>query len=202
MTSQARTKRGNRRSEHLLREAELWATTAVVRAGAEDPRAALENAWRTVLLHQFHDILPGSSITWVHQEAEREYARIAGVLEGVIEVSVRALCGPGEGAVVLNAGPYGQSGVPALGGLALRADSLLGARIAPTLDGWVLTNRHVRVTIDPDGVFSSIYDRHANREVVPIGARANLLTLHRDTPTQGDAWDLDTPARPNVRGSH
>ncbi|SEN73759.1 Glycosyl hydrolases family 38 C-terminal domain-containing protein [Cryobacterium luteum] len=117
--------------------------------GAEGPRAALENAWRTVLLHQFHDILPGSSITWVHQEAEREYARVA-----------------------------------------------------PTLDGWVLTNRHVRVTIDPDGVFSSIYDRHANREVVPIGARANLLTLHRDTPTQGDAWDLDTPARPNVRGSH
>ncbi|MDJ0338108.1 glycoside hydrolase family 38 C-terminal domain-containing protein [Cryobacterium sp. PH31-O1] len=198
LTSQARTKQGNRRSEHLLREAELWATTASIRVGAsrskgQYPRAALENAWQTVLLHQFHDILPGSSIAWVHQQAEREYVRVAGVLEGVIEASVRALCGTGDNAVVLNAGPYAQAGVPALGGLAPRADSLAGATIARTPDGWVLTNRHVKVAIDPEGLFSSVYDRNAEREVVPPGARANLLTLHRDTPTQWDAWDIDTP---------
>ena len=74
-TSQARTKRGNRRSEHLLREAELWATTAAVREDAPYPYAALESCWRTVLLQQFHDILPGSSIAWVHREAEATYAR-------------------------------------------------------------------------------------------------------------------------------
>ena len=43
-TSQARTKQGNRRSEHLLREAELWATTAAVRAGARLPVEALTQA--------------------------------------------------------------------------------------------------------------------------------------------------------------
>ncbi|TFB73288.1 alpha-mannosidase [Cryobacterium glaciale] len=193
LTSQARTKQGNRRSEHLLREAELWATTALVRLGMEYPRAALENAWQTVLLHQFHDILPGSSIAWVHQQAEREYARVAGVLAGVIEAVVRALCGPGAGAVVLNAGPYSLDGVPALGGLPPSAEPLAGATIARTPAGWLLSNRHVRVTIATDGLFSSVYDRHAAREVVPRGVRANLLTLHRDTPTQWDAWDLDTP---------
>ena len=36
-TSQSRTKQGNRRSEHLLREAELWATTAAVRFGVGSP---------------------------------------------------------------------------------------------------------------------------------------------------------------------
>ncbi|TFD05438.1 glycoside hydrolase family 38 C-terminal domain-containing protein [Cryobacterium sp. TMT1-66-1] len=193
LTSQARTKQGNRRCEHLLREAELWATTAFIRSGAEYPRAALENAWQTVLLQQFHDILPGSSIAWVHQQAEREYARVAGVLEGVIEASVRALCGPGDDAILLNAGPYAQEGVPALCGVTQVADSFLGATIARSPAGWVLSNRHVRVTIDADGLFTSIYDRHAEREVVPPGARANLLTLHRDTPTQWDAWDIDTP---------
>ncbi len=74
-TSQARTKQGNRRSEHLLREAELWAATAAVRAGADLPvRRAGAAAGSTVLLQQFHDILPGTSIAWVHREAERNYA--------------------------------------------------------------------------------------------------------------------------------
>ena len=232
LTSQARTKQGNRRCEHLLREAELWATTASVRVGAEYPRAALDNAWQTVLLQQFHDILPGSSIAWVHRQAEREYARVAGVLEGVIEASVRALVGPGDGAVVLNAGPYARGEVPALGGTAsaetlgagaagadapraegagrdageaaaVRASATAaagdsaaahaGATISRAPAGWVLSNEHVSVTIDDDGLFTSVYDRHVDREVVPAGARANLLTLHRDTPNQWDAWDIDTP---------
>ncbi len=79
-TSQARTKQGNRRSEHLLREAELWATAATVRRGAPYPVEALNRAWRTVLLQQFHDILPGTSIAWVYAEAERNYAEVAAAL--------------------------------------------------------------------------------------------------------------------------
>ena len=77
LTSQARTKQGNRRSEHLLREAELWAATAAVRAGFAYPYEELDRIWKTVLLHQFHDILPGSSIAWVHREAEKTYAEVA-----------------------------------------------------------------------------------------------------------------------------
>lgn len=193
LTSQARTKQGNRRCEHLLREAELWATTAFVQMGADYPRAALGNAWQTVLLHQFHDILPGSSIAWVHQQAEREYARVAGVLEGVIEAVIRALCGPGDAAIALNAGPYARAGLPALGGSDGPGDSPAAATIVRTPDGWVMSNRHVRVSIDDDGLFTSVYDRKHHREVVPAGARANLLTLHRDTPTEWDAWDIDVP---------
>ncbi|MDN5747328.1 MAG: alpha-mannosidase, partial [Pseudonocardia sp.] len=83
-TSQARTKRGNRRCEHLLREAELWAATATVRTGAPYPVDVLERSWRTVLLQQFHDILPGTSIAWVHQEAERRYAEVVAELETVV----------------------------------------------------------------------------------------------------------------------
>ncbi|MFE7133285.1 alpha-mannosidase, partial [Streptomyces sp. NPDC057638] len=109
-TSQARTKRGNRRSEHLLREAELWAATAAL-ATADSPAPYaypydhLDALWKTVLLHQFHDILPGSSIAWVHQEAEAEYARVAEELEGLTAAALAAL-GPGGGPRVFNTAPY------------------------------------------------------------------------------------------------
>ncbi|PCN48391.1 alpha-mannosidase [Curtobacterium sp. 'Ferrero'] len=98
-TSQIRTKQGNRRSEHLLREAELWAATAAVRLGAEYPYDALEEAWHTVLLQQFHDILPGSSIAWVYEVAEENYARVAAVLEELIGTATTALANGGAEAL-------------------------------------------------------------------------------------------------------
>ena len=104
-TTQADTKQGNRRSEHLLREAELWATTASVRTGVAYPAEQLDRLWKTVLLHQFHDILPGSSIAWVHREARQTYAKVAEELEEVISEAQRALAGdPSTGKhVVFNA---------------------------------------------------------------------------------------------------
>ena len=114
-TSQANTKQGNRRSEHLLREAELWAVAAHLRTGAEYPYEALEQAWQTVLLQQFHDILPGTAIAWVYREAERNYTLVAAGLRVLIENSARALLGDGGLTAALNAGPYPVAGVPAGG---------------------------------------------------------------------------------------
>ncbi|MET0910345.1 MAG: alpha-mannosidase, partial [Ilumatobacteraceae bacterium] len=79
LTSQLRTKLGNRRCERLLREAELWTATAGGAPGAFD------DLWREVLTLQFHDIIPGSSIAWVHADAEEAHARIAGELEDHID---------------------------------------------------------------------------------------------------------------------
>jgi alpha-mannosidase len=197
-TSQARTKRGNRRSEHLLREAELWAATAAVRAGLPYPADVLERCWHTVLLQQFHDILPGTSIAWVHQEAERNYARVADELEAVITRSLAALAGEGDGAVAVNAGPYPVDGVPALGGGPIAA-SAEAVRVEEDDAGTVLDNGAVRAVIDGRGLLTSVYDVAADRELVPPGAAANLLQLHRDTPTQWDAWDIDEHYRRHGR---
>jgi alpha-mannosidase len=201
-TSQARTKRGNRRSEHLLREAELWATTAAVRTGADYPYDLLESAWHTVLLQQFHDILPGSSIAWVHQEAERNYAAVADTLTGLIETTVRGLCRAGENTVLLNAGPYRLYGVTGLAGSdAAHPDPQAPAgtvTVTHTDAGIVLDNGLVAVTIDANGLFSSLWDVTAQRELVPVGSPGNLLQLHRDTPTQWDAWDIDEHYKRNT----
>jgi alpha-mannosidase len=211
-TSQARTKRGNRRSEHLLREAELWAATAAVRAGLPYPADVLERCWHTVLLQQFHDILPGTSIAWVHQEAERNYARVAEELEGVIARSLAALAGDGDGEVVVNAGPYAVEGVPAMGGVVSGNEGSAyphpptspatvpqSTRIHSRVDGTVLDNGIVRAVIDERGLLTSVRDLAADRELVPAGAAANLLQLHRDTPTQWDAWDIDEHYRRHGR---
>ena len=74
LTSQLRTKAGNRRCERLLREVELWAATA-----GRPPE--VDDLWREVLTQQFHDIIPGSSIAWVHADAERIHASVASELE-------------------------------------------------------------------------------------------------------------------------
>ena len=189
-TSQARTKRGNRRSEHLLREAELWAATAAVRAGAAYPYEVLQAAWRTVCLQQFHDILPGTSIAWVYADAEAGYARVAASTGEVIDDALRALLGAGSATASANAGPYAIEGVPAL---AVSAVPVPEASVAARSDGdgWVLENDLLRVRVDLDGLITSILDRTAERELVPEGRTAGLLQLHRDVPNRWDAWDID-----------
>ncbi|MGW9632239.1 alpha-mannosidase [Agromyces sp. NPDC055520] len=196
-TSQARTKRGNRRSEHLLREAELWAATAAVSGAADYPYDELEAAWHTVLLQQFHDILPGSSIAWVHAEAERRYAEVAEALEAIIERSLRALVGTGSQRIVANAGPLPLGGVAAL---AAAETAMTDAAATVRRDGGriVLGNAEINAVLDEQGLLVSLVDRRSGRDAIPEGGAAKLLQLFRDTPNQWDAWDIDVQDRRNV----
>jgi alpha-mannosidase len=75
-TSQARTKRANRKNEAALREAELWAALSHAITGFKIPTAELEEAWRLLLLNQFHDIIPGSSIARVYEEALADHEKV------------------------------------------------------------------------------------------------------------------------------
>ncbi|NLG50513.1 MAG: alpha-mannosidase [Chloroflexi bacterium] len=75
-TSQAKTKLGNRKSELALREAELWGAAAQVLKGYAYPLPLMDESWKAVLLNQFHDIIPGSSIHRVYEEAEAAYAEV------------------------------------------------------------------------------------------------------------------------------
>ncbi|MEE1763929.1 MULTISPECIES: alpha-mannosidase [unclassified Streptomyces] len=197
-TSQARTKQGNRRSEHKLREAELWATTAALHAPEYTyPYEKLDRLWKTVLLHQFHDILPGSSIAWVHREAEAEYARVAKELEELTAEAVAAL-GAGD-ARVFNTSPRDRAevvrstaGAPAYVTVPANGSAPLTPAEPPhpvTVSGRVLDNGLVRVEIAEDGTLASVRDLVADREV--LGDKGNLLRLHTDLPNYWDAWDVD-----------
>ncbi|SDL69872.1 alpha-mannosidase [Nonomuraea jiangxiensis] len=199
LTSQARTKQGNRRSEALLREAELWAATAAVRTGAAYPYAGLDRIWKTVLLHQFHDILPGSSIAWVHREAAKTYAAVAAELNAIIDTAQRSLAGDGTGTgtLVFNAAPHARHGVAAGAAAPAVTEPAAEAR-ARAEGGYVLDNGVLRVEIDARGLVVSVYDLAAGRETVAPGRAANLLQLHPDLPNKWDAWDVDAFYRATV----
>lgn len=74
-TSQAETKRYNRKTEILLHNIELLAALAHL-DGAAYPKETLDGIWERVLLNQFHDILPGSSIRQVYEDTARDYEAI------------------------------------------------------------------------------------------------------------------------------
>ncbi|WP_375387560.1 alpha-mannosidase [uncultured Amnibacterium sp.] len=189
LISQQRTKRGNRHSEALLREAELWAATAAILRGAPYPAERLERAWQVVLLQQFHDILPGSSIAWVHQEAEQRYAEVAAELEALIAAALEALADGGTDAVVANADGFPRAGVPALG--IGPAEDLPAAEPRPTPRGFALVDDALRVVIDRRGAILSMVDRGTGREVLPDGLAGGVLQLFRDAPREWDAWDIN-----------
>jgi alpha-mannosidase len=192
-TTQARTKAGNRRSEHLLREAELWAATAAVEGDFDYPYEAFDRLWKVVLLHQFHDILPGSSIAWVHKEAEATYAAVAAELSAITNAAIAELAGAPERPLVFNTSPRHRveivdgvlTAVPGSG--AAVVDSIESSPV--TVTGRLLDNGLVRVELDDHGLFTSVTDLENNREV--LSGQGNLLQLHPDLPNFWDAWDID-----------
>lgn len=91
-TSQANQKRGNRESENLLQQAELFSTWANL-MGRPYPAEELAEAWRLTLFNQFHDILPGSSIHQVYVDSAKDYARIRQLAEGALESALKRIAG-------------------------------------------------------------------------------------------------------------
>jgi|LGOV01.1.fsa_nt_gb alpha-mannosidase len=73
LTSNGSVKRWNRKLEVLVRKLEILTTMAYINQGVEVPKATLEKIWDILLLNQFHDIIPGTSIAEVYDVAEKEY---------------------------------------------------------------------------------------------------------------------------------
>ncbi|MEH2045376.1 alpha-mannosidase [Nostoc sp.] len=90
-TTHADQKRWNRRCENLLYEAELFATLATVSCGVTYPKAEIEAAWKLVLFQQFHDILPGSSITQVYTDALPQWQQVEQVGTKILQESLLAI---------------------------------------------------------------------------------------------------------------
>lgn len=94
LTSQAQTKRNNRRGEFLIREAELWSTLAETAWSADGfsyPEDDFDTAWKILLFNQFHDILPGSSITEVYRDADRDYERMFDIVNTATDHALDAI---------------------------------------------------------------------------------------------------------------
>jgi alpha-mannosidase len=212
LTSQLKTKLGNRRCERMLVEAELWAATL-------GRSADVDELWKRVLTQQFHDILPGSSIAWVHQDAEAEFAAVEADLRRRVSDLLTDVVGEGDDLILANPSDVAIDGVVTLeidrdldgptqrladGTTAFRAAvPALGtaAAVAATVDDRVvlsdtsMTNGHLAVRWDALGNITSIIDLAHAREIVPTGRFAAALELAVDQPVEYDAWDLESWTR-------
>jgi alpha-mannosidase len=90
-SGQAETKRLNQRCESALHRAEFLAAWAADAAGIPYPHRRLREAWQSVCLNQFHDILPGSSIHAVYEDAKLVYERVLKICDEIASKSANAL---------------------------------------------------------------------------------------------------------------
>lgn len=117
-TTHARNKRWNRKAEVLYREAEIWNALSAWTGAAQVQEAAriqngqLEDGWKLLLLNQFHDIIPGTSIHEVYPKSEEHYRSIFSIGEEALQTGLERLAGQistiGEGqpTVLFNSLPW------------------------------------------------------------------------------------------------
>ncbi|MBT5382485.1 MAG: alpha-mannosidase, partial [Phycisphaerae bacterium] len=200
-TSQAWLKRANLRLEESLRVAEL--------VGPSDPStlATLGACWKQVLLHQFHDILPGSSISEVYEDAQRACDDTEAVVAGIAEQ------GFGSGDAIFNPASTPRSGVVRIDGELRWADGIpplassiatprLPASISPvTCEGGLIDNGLLSFRVGGCGCIKALRscDTPLNVATDETGwnMRVGEFKLYEDRPRQWDAWNLDHDYRSN-----
>ncbi|MEM9854365.1 MAG: glycoside hydrolase family 38 C-terminal domain-containing protein [Pseudomonadota bacterium] len=207
-TSQGWIKRANRKAEWALHEIEA---IAALLGRAVD----LRPEWETLCLHQFHDILTGTSITEVFEEARASFA----ALRAALEAKLAALF-PDEGAAVIyNTAPTTgarlalvppelapEQGQPVEDGVLCWFDDLQGycarsvarAQLAPhaarasigNVHAW-LDNGLMRVRVLPNGHVAEILCKETGWQALAEGQHGNRLIAFEDRPICWDAWDID-----------
>ncbi|KAF7937758.1 uncharacterized protein EAE97_007554 [Botrytis byssoidea] len=213
-TTQANNKRNNRNSEIMLHNIELLSTIASLKSkDFKYPKEDIDDMWEAVLLCQFHDCLPGSSIEMCYDDSDELYAKVFKTGEKILEELYKTLgVGQAEDSskdgnlVALNTMPWHRREIVPLGnktaGVACGQGSLLNIKtfkIAETpevtvkevRDGvFVLQNEQLKIQVE-GGAITSLYDLQAEREVVAKGGKANQLVIFDDKPLYWQAWDVE-----------
>ncbi|MEM6467599.1 MAG: glycoside hydrolase family 38 C-terminal domain-containing protein, partial [Pseudomonadota bacterium] len=191
LTSNGKIKRQNRKAEIALHEAEALA----VIHGLD---VELEEAWEKLCLNQFHDVITGTSIREVFDDADRDYAFIDTCLdEALAEL-------PTGAEVVENSSPFTVAPLVEVEGafhqmppIAPYSATALGKAVAPrpglsiVQDGaaYRLENALVAVEVNGAGQLTRVLDKATGREV--LSAPGNQFQLFEDRPLVWDAWDID-----------
>lgn len=232
-TTQANNKRNNRKSEFLLREIELLATMASISGSDKTykyPKAQIDEMWEGVLLCQFHDCLPGSSIEMCYDDSDKLYAEI---FETGAKLRKEALSALGLGGfhdsgklVALNTLPWHRSDLARVpdhlkypsedsyklvdgytGAVSFWPDHPTTATYPVSVSEYepglfLLENAKLRVHVQ-EGVITSLFDKENDREIIAEGGKAGQLVIFDDKPLYWQAWDVEVfhlESRKELRG--
>ena len=203
-TSIAKNKRFNRMSEFLLQHTETSCLIAKKLLGGEYPKKSLYDSWENVLLNQFHDIIPGSSIKDVYDVTDAEYADLIEKNTALSDSALESIADGTNSAGILVYNPTGfeRSEPVEFEGKEIYAENIpaYGWRVIsdiPAADDGTLSaershmeNKFFSIDIDKDGNLTSIYDKQNSRELVKEGERANVLQAFDDHPRAYDNWEI------------
>ncbi|KAI0125943.1 glycosyl hydrolase family 38 domain-containing protein [Xylariales sp. AK1849] len=212
-TTQANNKLNNRQCEIMAKDLELLATIASLQHEVyKYPKAELDEIWEAILLCQFHDCLPGSSIEMCYDDSDALYAKIKAIGKDIFDDLYKlwdiSAVGPTSvaDAVALNTLPWPRKEVVDISstecGVACGSGTLLdvktfktSAKKAVSVEEvgkgvFVMKNDQLHVTVEA-GCVTSLIDLKTGREVIAKGAKANQLVIFDDKPLYWQAWDVE-----------
>ncbi len=196
-TSAAKNKLFNRKSENLLRLLETALSLNSIKEGKEFPVSEWDRLWKIVLLNQFHDIIPGSSIPEVYADSRKQYGELFETAEKLLTASLTDLLGKeedGEYIAVVNPLPFEFSGavgeyeinnIPAKGFARVKA---LKARCNVKVDKKQIISDKYTVTFDDDYNIVSVKDTKGTEY---INGKGNYLYACEDIPLNYDSWNVE-----------
>lgn len=193
-TTQGANKKHNRVCETELREVEFFMYLLDVYAGQKPDKAVLDEIWREVLLYQFHDILPGSSIERVYTESCARYEVLEKKLREIKSKALEKLRKIFGASAVFNATSWSveleenahKLHIPQLG-YALNSTNSAQEISPKKVSVDLLEDEFLRVKIDENGNIKSLFNKVLNREFIAPSKPSNLFNIYSD---KGDAWDF------------
>lgn len=204
-TSQAKNKKYNRTSEFMFEKAETLSLINEYLTGAVYPKEKMQAAWETILLNQFHDIIPGSSIKEVYEVSHAQYEDIQETGSEIINSTMQNIAdgvSADSGYVVYNPNSFVSSSavktddgyiyaenIPAKGYKVIAPEK---AKSTISLTDNTVENKFFKLQLDENGNFSSIFDKRNNREVLKQGAKGNVFTVYEDYPREYDNWEISS----------
>ena len=202
-TSNACNKRYNRKCEILYQNTELFSEINRLYNKKTYPQEKINEGWECILLNQFHDIIPGSSIYQVYEESTRQYEAISKAgrdMLGSAQADIAANIATDGGIAVFNPLSFTNSGVvdvdgekiyvtdiPAKGWKVVKGNESKGE---VAVSDKKLENAYFIVEFADDYSISRIYDKRVGREVLKAGERANVIEAFEDFPREYDAWEI------------
>lgn len=202
-TSVAKNKRNNRKSEYLYQRLEALSVIDMLLCKGEYPQDVINENWETILLNQFHDIIPGSSIFEVYEDSDRQYEKVFGIGNREVSnklINITANINTDGGLFVYNPNSFELNtavktengyvyakNVPALGWKVI-TPSVRQETVNVTAN--IIENELLRVVFNEKYSIVSIFDKEENRELIKEGFEANELQLFEDLPKYYDAWEI------------
>lgn len=203
LTSVPKNKMKNRRGEFALLNAEFFKTAEGKLLHSRYPFEMLEKDWKLLLLNQFHDIIPGSSIKKVYDDSERQYAEIFSDCEKMIGQALDGITdriSSNGGTVVFNPNSFIADGTVIVDGKTKIAREIpaYGYKVVSFSDSEnnveigerTIENVFYRIVFDDSGAIVSLFDKRNSREIVSFGEKLNEMRSYENMPYEYDNWEL------------